>query len=70
MLMLRITGFIALSIRYHSSQKDTDNLNWYITYVATCSQGIDSFCELLTITKLPNNELTGIHTHDLPPLLL
>ena len=25
---------------------------------------------LLTITELPNNELTGIHTLSLPPLLL
>ena len=25
---------------------------------------------LLAITELPNNELTGIHTHNLPPLLL
>ena len=25
---------------------------------------------LLAITKLPNNELTGIHTLSLPPLLL
>ena len=25
---------------------------------------------LLTVTKLPNNELTGIHTLSLPPLLL
>ena len=25
---------------------------------------------LLAITELPNNELTGIHTCDLPPLLL
>ena len=25
---------------------------------------------LFTITKLPNNELTGIHTRDLSPLLL
>ena len=33
-------------------------------------QGIDSFYELLAITELPNNELTGIHTRDLPPLLL
>ena len=33
-------------------------------------QGIDSFYELLTITKLPNNELTSIHTGDLSPLLL
>ena len=29
-----------------------------------------SFYELLTITELPNNELTSIHTRDLPPLLL
>ena len=33
-------------------------------------QGIDLFYELLAITKLPNNELTSIHTHDLPSLLL
>ena len=25
---------------------------------------------LLAITELPNNELTSIHTRDLPPLLL
>ena len=26
--------------------------------------------ELFTITELPNNELTSIHTRNLPPLLL
>ena len=29
-------------------------------------QGIDSFYELFVSTELPNNELTSIHTRDLP----
>ena len=33
-------------------------------------QGIDSFYELLAFTELSNNELTSIHTLNLPPLLL
>ena len=44
----------------------SDSINILCTYC----QGIDSFYKLLAITKLPNNELTSIHTRDLPPLLL
>ena len=44
------------------------------TAIAACMvnvcQGIDSFYELLAITKLPNNGLTSIHTRNLSPLLL
>ena len=29
-----------------------------------------SNCALLAITEMPNNEVTGIHTLSLPPLLL
>ena len=55
------------------NRKSSDLINsrnlFSITKQKGC-QGIDSFYELFAITELPNNELTSIHTRDLPPLLL
>ena len=47
-----------------------DNIYAYFSNNGQPCQGIDSFYELFVSTKLPNNELTSIHTHDLPHLLL
>ena len=49
---------------------DHTTIKVQILFEITKQKGCQEFSELFISTELPNNELTSIHTRDLPHLLL